>query len=426
MKNVKVAILGLGTVGYGVYKIIKDNGAQMAKYDDVDLSVEKILVRTLEEPNVKKCVNMDICTTDIQDIIDSDANVVVECIGGEHPALEFILAALKAKKHVVTSNKEVIAKNWSEIEQVAKANGVGVYIEATVGGGIPIIRTVQESMQGNDITKIMGIINGTTNYILTKMTKEGADYADVLKEAQDLGYAEADPKNDVEGYDNMYKLSILGSLAFHTKVPIEVIFREGITKITAKDIQLGLEFGYVVKMLAIAKHKPNKIIVRVHPTMIPKDHPLANVNDAFNAVFLHGDNVDDIMLYGRGAGQLPTASAVVSDIVYAAKHDSNPVYATLTMEDDEEMFFEPDFRTAAFINLNVQDQVGVLAQISKILADNNVSVDSMVQKKKSHEGMVKLIFITHEAKEQSIKNAIDEILMLPAVQCLNNMIRVEH
>ena len=426
MNECKVAILGLGTVGFGVYKIIQNNGPEMAAYDDVDLSVVKVLVRTLEEPNVSKCEDASICTTDVEDVINSDADVVVECIGGEHPALEFILAALQAKKNVVTSNKEVIAKNWSEIEAVAKENGVGVYIEATVAGGIPIIRTVQEGMQANHITKIMGIINGTTNYILTKMTKEGADYGTVLREAQALGYAEADPKNDVEGYDNMYKLSILGSLAFHTKIPIEVIFREGISNITAKDIEIGGEFGYVVKMLAIAKHKPNKIIVRVHPTMIPKEHPLANVNDAFNAIFLHGDNVDDVMLYGRGAGELPTASAVVSDIVYGFQHRENPVYATLNQTNDEDIFFEPDFRTAAFINFNVKDQVGVLSSISKILSDNNVSVESMVQKKKSHEGLVKLIFITHEAKEQAINKAMEEILKLPAVESLNNMIRVEH
>lgn len=424
MKEIKVAILGFGTVGYGVYQIIAHNGGLIAQNNEIQLKVEKVLVRTLDESNVKNAAS--VCTTNIQEIIDGDADIVVECIGGAEPARTFILSCLAAGKHVVTSNKEVIAKHWGELEECARAHQVGIYIEATVGGGIPIIRTITDSMQANNITKIMGIINGTTNYILTKMTNEGADYEEVLKEAQALGYAEADPKNDVEGYDNMYKLSILASLAFHTKVPIEEIYREGITKISPRDIEIGGEFGYVVKMLAIGKHKGDKIIVRVHPTMIPKNHPLASVSDAFNAIFLHGDNVDDIMLYGRGAGQLPTASAVVSDVVYAALRMDRPVYTDFYHVVDETVRFEDDFRTAAFINFNVKDQVGVLAQITAILSKHGVSVESMVQKKKCKEGLVKLIFITHEAKEQAIQQAIEEILQLDAVDCLNNMIRVEN
>ncbi|MBQ9625234.1 MAG: homoserine dehydrogenase [Clostridia bacterium] len=424
MKTINVAILGFGTVGYGVYRIISGGNENIAAKNGVDLKVTGVLIKSMDEPNVKYA--RELCTTDINNIIKSDADIVVECIGGDNPAKDFILSCLKAKKHVVTSNKEVIAKHWKELEDCAKENNVGLYIEATVGGGIPIIRTIVESMQGNKIEKVMGIINGTTNYILTKMTDEQGNFDEVLKEAQELGYAEADPKNDVEGYDNMYKLSILGSLAFNTKVPIDKIYRDGISKISPKDIEVGSEFGYVVKMLAIGKREGDKIEVRVHPTMIPKDHPLASVNGVFNAIFLHGDNVDDVMLYGRGAGQLPTASAVVSDVVYAAKMMDNPVYTSFSQEVDSSIDFVSDFKTAAFINITVKDEVGVLAGISKILSEKGVSVAAMVQKHKREQGLVRLIFITHEANEKDIEEAIKQIEAMSSVVKINNFIRVEN
>lgn len=424
MKEIKVGILGFGTVGYGVYRIITDGNKNISSKNNMDLKVSGVLVRTMDEPNVKYA--KELCTTNIDDIVKSDADIVVECIGGNNPAREFILACLNAKKHVVTSNKEVIAKNWQELEEAARDNGVGLYIEATVGGGIPIIRTIVDSMQANKIEKIMGIINGTTNYILTKMSDEEGEFNEVLSEAQRLGYAEADPKNDVEGYDNMYKLSILGSLAFNTKVPIEKIYREGIQKVSPKDIEIGKEFGYVVKMLAIGKREGNKIEVRVHPTMIPKEHPLASVNGVFNAIFLHGDSVDDVMLYGQGAGQLPTASAVVSDVIYAAKMMDAPVYTAFDQQVDSSIEFVDNFKTAAFINITVKDEVGVLSSITALLAKRGVSVAAMVQKTKSTEGVVKLIFITHEAHENDIEAAIQDILELPAVVMINNIIRVEN
>lgn len=424
MKEIKVGILGFGTVGYGVYRIITDGNKNISSKNNMDLKVSGVLVRTMDEPNVKYA--KELCTTNIDDIVKSDADIVVECIGGNNPAKEFILACLNAKKHVVTSNKEVIAKNWQELEKAARDNGVGLYIEATVGGGIPIIRTIVDSMQANKIEKVMGIINGTTNYILTKMSDEEGEFNEVLSEAQRLGYAEADPKNDVEGYDNMYKLSILGSLAFNTKVPIEKIYREGIQKVSPKDIEIGKEFGYVVKMLAIGKREGNKIEVRVHPTMIPKEHPLASVNGVFNAIFLHGDSVDDVMLYGQGAGQLPTASAVVSDVIYAAKMMAAPVYTAFDQQVDSSIEFVDNFKTAAFINITVKDEVGVLSSITALLAKRGVSVAAMVQKTKSTEGVVKLIFITHEAHENDIEAAIQDILELPAVVMINNIIRVEN
>ncbi len=424
MKEIKVGILGFGTVGYGVYRIITDGNKNISSKNNMDLKVSGVLVRTMDEPNVKYA--KELCTTNIDDIVKSDADIVVECIGGNNPAREFILACLNAKKHVVTSNKEVIAKNWHELEKAARDNGVGLYIEATVGGGIPIIRTIVDSMQANKIEKVMGIINGTTNYILTKMSDEEGEFNEVLSEAQRLGYAEADPKNDVEGYDNMYKLSILGSLAFNTKVPIEKIYREGIQKVSPKDIEIGKEFGYVVKMLAIGKREGNKIEVRVHPTMIPKEHPLASVNGVFNAIFLHGDSVDDVMLYGQGAGQLPTASAVVSDVIYAAKMMDAPVYTAFDQQVDSSIEFVDNFKTAAFINITVKDEVGVLSSITALLAKRGVSVAAMVQKTKSTEGVVKLIFITHEAHENDIEAAIQDILELPAVVMINNIIRVEN
>ncbi len=424
MKNVKVGLLGFGTVGFGVYNIMTQTGKTIGEKDGVNLSVSKILVKSMDEPNVKYA--KELCTTSFDEVLGSGVDIIVECIGGENAAKKFILESLNAKKYVVTSNKEVIAKNWGEFNACAKENNVGLYIEATVGGGIPIIRTITDSMQANKVEKVMGIINGTTNYILTKMSNEGCPYTEVLQQAQDLGYAEADPKNDVEGYDNMYKLSILGSLAFNTKVPIEKIFREGITKISPKDIAIGKEFGYVVKMLAIGKRRGKNVEVRVHPTMIPNTHPLASVNDVFNAIFLHGNNVDDVMLYGRGAGERPTASAVVSDVVYAARHMDNSYYTPFAHEVDDKINFVSNFKTACFIKLTVDDEPGVLAQIAGILSKNNVSIASMVQKKKTDNEHVKLIFISHEAYEMDIQNAIAQVLKLDTVVELNNMIRVEN
>ena len=319
MKKIGIALMGLGTVGGGTYRILTANKDYIRKVQGVDLEIMHILERDMTKVE-ELGVDPAIVSTDVANIVNNkDIKIVAEFFGGIEPARSFLIAVLKAGKSVVTANKELVAKHWSDLEAAAKEGGAGLYFEASCMGGVPVIRTLTEGMQGNHVQSIMGIFNGTTNYILTKMADEGLEYADVLKEAQRLGYAEANPSADVDGFDSMYKLSILSSLCFHKRVPIDKIYREGISKISKQDIEFGKQFGFTLKLLAIGKLVDGKIEARVHPAFVPDGHPLAGVKGSFNACFIVGDNVGDIMLYGRGAGDLPTGSAIVSDIVYCAK-----------------------------------------------------------------------------------------------------------
>ena len=416
-------MIGLGTVGSGVYKTIMMQKDLIVHKDGIELNLKKVLALqySIDIPAELKAKDFK------RDIIDdASIDIVIELIGGVTPAKDFILAALNAGKTVVTANKELLAQHWPELEHAAQSTGAGLYFEASVGGGIPILRTIWDSLQANEITSVMGIINGTTNYILTKMEEENSSFKDVLTEAQQLGMAEANPKSDVEGLDAMYKLSILSSMAFHARVPVEYIHCEGITHITQEDIKYGSELGYSVKLLAIGKKMGKTVEARVHPTMIPKTHPLASVRGAFNAVFLHGNIVDDVMLYGRGAGDMPTASAVVSDVIYAACRDTHR-YTTFYNEYDvsAELKFENNWESAFFLRLIAQDSPGVLAKISNVFGKYGVSLASVMQKGQS-EDSVPLIFITHKAKEISMKQAVDDIKYLPEVLSVANMIRVEN
>jgi homoserine dehydrogenase len=348
----------------------------------------------------------------IEEIISNPSvDIVVETIGGIGVAKKFVTAALTAGKTVVTSNKEMICKYSHELEKIARRNHCGLYYEASCVGGVPIIRTLLDGVQANHVQSMMGIVNGTTNYILTKMANEGADYEDTLKEAQKLGYAEADPTADVEGFDSTYKLSILSSMAFHTKIPYGKIFREGISKISAKDIAHGKELGYTLKLLAIGKNTENGIEVRVHPTFIPNSHPLASVNDSFNAVYMVGDAIGDVMLYGRGAGALPTASAVVSDVIYAATH-SDIKYSTFKNNATAEnsVKFISDFTTAYYLRVHVQDKSGVLAKLTSCFAKYGISIVQIAQQEqRSKNGRLSLRIVTHKTTEKAINRAIAKI-----------------
>lgn len=421
MREVNIAILGMGTVGSGTYRVIESEKKNIEHKEGLRLNVKRVLA--------KKC-SIDIpeekITTDIAEIVnDPEIEVVVELMGGQEPARTFILEALKAGKTVVSANKDMISRAWPELEAQAKETGAGLYFEASVGGGIPILRSVYDSLQANSIDSIMAIINGTTNYILTKMTDEGKDFDEVLKEAQALGYAEANPTSDIEGFDAMYKLSILSSMAFHARIPIEYIYREGITKITKDDIAFGKELGFVVKLLAIGKKRGTEIEVRVHPTMIPADHPLAGVKGSFNAVFLNGSAVGEVMFYGKGAGDLPTASAVVSDIIYSCKVSKHK-YMTFenTFSVNPTLTFDNNWETEYFIRLVVDDESGVLASVASILGKFGVSIESVIQKGCCEDG-VPLILVTHKAKEISVKHALDEIAGLNEVKRVASCIRVE-
>ena len=425
MKTVGVAILGLGVVGGGTYKILTEHMEFYRRTQNVDISVECVL-----ELNRQRALDLGveesrICSNIAEVVSNPNVDIVVEVIGGVEPARSFVLAALHSGKSVVTSNKELFCKYWFELEKAAKRTNVGLYFEASCVGGVPIIRTLIDGMQANVVNNLTGIINGTTNYILTRMAREGLDYREALKDAQALGYAEKDPTADVEGYDATYKLSILASLAFHTKVPLDKIYREGITDISRQDIAYGEELGYVLKLLAIGKNDgEGNIEVRVHPAFIRKDHPLASVSDSFNAVFLKGDCVGDIMLYGRGAGALPTGSAIVSDVIYAATH-SDPKYAAFknTQLAEKGVRFVSDFKSRYYIRFTAKDRPGVLAKVAGIFAKYNISIIDLIQKGEDMEN-IPIILITHETGELSVRHALEKIAALEDVVEVNSVIRV--
>ena len=425
MKTIGVAILGLGVVGSGTYKILTEHREFYKRTQNVDISVESVL-----EINRQRALDLGVEESKISDNIaevvsNPNVDIVVEVIGGVEPARSFVLAALHSGKTVVTSNKELFCKYWHELEKAAKRTNAGLYFEASCVGGVPIIRTLIDGMQANVLHELTGIINGTTNYILTRMTREGLGYQEALKDAQALGYAEKNPTADVEGYDAAYKLSILASLAFHTKVPLDKIYREGITEISRQDIAYGDELGYVLKLLAIGKNDgAGNIEVRVHPAFIRKDHPLASVNDSFNAVFLKGDSVGDIMLYGRGAGALPTGSAIVSDVIYAATH-SEAKYATFknTQSAEQGVKFVADFKSRYYIRFTAKDRPGVLAKVAGIFAKFNISIIDLIHKGEDMD-TIPIILITHETGELAVRRAMDKIGQLEDVTEVNSVIRV--
>ncbi len=424
MKQLDIAILGMGTVGSGTYKVIEQEAPYIAHKKGITINVKKVLSLdySIDIPEERKAKSID------EIIADDDIKVVVELMGGKEPAKTFMLKALEAGKSVVSANKELISQAWPELEAVAKKSGAGLYFEAAVGGGIPILRTIQESLQANTITSVYGIINGTTNYILSKMADEKLGFDEVLKTAQDLGFAEANPTADVDAFDAMYKLSILSTLAFHVRLPIDHIYREGIRKVSQEDIAAGCELGMVVKLLAIAKREGELVELRVHPTMIPKDHPLANVKDSFNAVLLSGSAVDDVMFYGRGAGDFPTASAVVSDIINAGT-DGGAQYMTFMNRMDKispTVEFNDNWNTGFFVRLIVKDKAGVLANIANTLSNNDISIESVIQKGKDENGNVPLIIVTHKCKELSMQVAMEKISASGDIVEVASFIRVEN
>lgn len=425
MKKIGVALLGLGVVGGGTYEILKNNHESIKKNDGIDIEVRHIIER-----NTARCealgVDMSTVSTNIDDVINDDkVQIVAEFFGGIEPAKTFLIKCLAAGKSVVTSNKELISKHWPELELAAKKGKAGLYFEASCVGGVPIIRTLTESMQGNNILSLKGIVNGTTNYILSKMSGENQEYADALKKAQKLGYAETDPTADVEGFDSTYKLSILSTLAFHKKVPIEAIYREGISKIDKIDMDYGKKFEYTLKLLAIAKKVDGKIEAHVHPTFIHNDNPMAAVKSSFNAVTIVGDNVGEIMLYGRGAGALPTGSAIVSDIVFAAKQ-SKPQYAGFNNSKEVSLKnFITDFQTGYYMRMTIIDKPGALAAVAKVFANNHVSVKTMQQFCSANDDRVNAIFILHKTKESNVKKAQDALMRVDCVANIDALIRVE-
>ena len=424
MKEVVIGFLGCGNVGGGVWELLKGFAPEIAHRDHVAIRVKRVLVRDVTK--ARSCsVPPELLTTDPADVLyDPEISLVAEFMGGEQPATEYMLTALKNGKTVVTANKVAVALNWHRLQAAAQQSRVGLYYEASVCGAIPIISTLMTPLQANRIDKLMGIINGTTNYILSRMYQYGEDYDLVLRDAQKLGLAEPNPASDVEGMDAAYKLSIMASLAFHARVPFKQVYREGITQVTAMDIACGKEMGYVLKLLAIAKRDGSTIEVRVHPTFLPKDHPLSRVDGSFNAVYLHGHACKEMMLQGRGAGDMPTASAVVGDILQAATAEVHvhPTFAN-TAEPDASLTFTDNWKTRFFIRVSAADAPGVLARVAGCFARENVSIATMMQKDAVEDGRVTLIFITHAAPEQSMQAALRHLE--PEICRLESVIRVE-
>lgn len=424
MKKIGIALLGLGVVGGGTYEILNDMREIIKKNEGLDIEVKRILER-----NIDRCkqlgVDLSIVTQNIDDIVnDEKIQIVAEFFGGVEPAKSFLLKALKKGKSVVTANKEMFSKCWHELETAAKESGAGLYFEASCVGGVPVIRTLTDSMQANRITSLKGIVNGTTNYILSKMSDEGADYGTCLKEAQKLGYAEANPTADVEGFDATYKNSILSSLAYHKRVPVEKVYREGISNVSVEDIEIGKELGYEIKLLAISKlTDEGKIEARVHPAFLPKNHPLSSVKGSFNALYIHGDSVDDVMLYGRGAGALPTGSAIVSDVVFAASKDVHRRY-DFECEEVDEGAFATDFKSQYYVRLAVRDSEGTLAKIAAAFAKNGISIRSVLQKN-GKDGESYVVFVTYETKESNIRKTLSQIENFDGVDKVVSLLRVE-
>ena len=424
MKKVRIALLGLGNVGKGVWNILQKNGEEIAQRSGYDIEIAKILVRDVNKDRGVK-VPKELLTDDFNDIINDDSiEIIVELMGGIEPAMEYILKSARKKKNVVTANKMLIATHGKEIFKEIEENGVSINFEASVAGGIPVINGINENLAANKIEEIKGIINGTTNYILTKMTLEGMNFADALKEAQEKGYAEADPTSDVEGHDAAYKLAILAALAFETEVDIKDVYSEGITKITAGDIAFAKEMGYVVKLLAIAKENDGKLELRVHPTMIPSIHPLANVNDAFNAVFIRGNAVGELMLYGRGAGELPTGSAVVGDIISVLRSEREGTNINLSHYTDKEVSSMDAVIGEYYIRMSVKDMPGVLGKIATKLGENGVSINSFVQKPVKGE-FATVVFITHKGLEGNVNKALREIGEMNEINKVESILRIE-
>jgi len=423
---INIGLLGCGTVGGGVVKLLAKNRDTIAKKTGSEIIIKKVL-----EKDRQKCLQIglaaELVTNQLEDIINDDSiEIVVELIGGIEPAFSFIIAAMQKGKHVVTANKDLIAVKGKELFAIASENNVDFYFEASVAGGIPIIYPLKQSLAGNHIEEVIGILNGTTNYILTKMSQEGRDYYEVLREAQELGYAEADPTADVGGLDAARKIAILSSIAFNSRVTLDDVYVEGITSITPRDIQYARELGFVVKLLAIAKEVGGKIQARVHPAFIPLNHPLAFVNDVYNAVFVRGDAVGEIMHYGRGAGEMPTASAVVGDIIEIGRNMAFNTSTRIGCTCYEEKSILPISELSAqyYIRMTVTDRPGVLAGIAGVFGNNDVSIATVLQKSNT-EDMAELILITHTVKEKDLQDSLTVLKGMNIVGEINNVIRLE-
>ena len=426
-KIIKLGLLGSGTVGTGVVRVLNENKEDIVQKIGADIEIKKILVRDV---NKKREYLEGIELTDKPESIlnDPDIDIVIEVMGGKQPALDYMLKAMESGKHVVTANKDVVAAHGKELFAMAEAHNTALMFEASVGGGIPIITPLKHCLTANKITEIMGILNGTTNYMLTKMTQDGCDYDSILKEAQAKGYAEANPAADVGGLDAARKAAILASIAFNTRVSLDDVSVEGITNIEPADIQYATQLGYSIKLLAIARDYGEKgINVRVHPVFLPKEHPLSNVNDVFNAIFIKGNAIGEAMFYGRGAGSLPTASAVMADIVEISRNLVNDTGNLVGCTCYKELKICPVEETedCYYVRLRVNDESGVLGQIATAFGQCNISMKSVIQTRMVGN-FAEIVAVTHITENKKIKAALNLLQALPVVDEISSVLRVEN
>ena len=423
MKTVKIGLLGLGTVGGGVYKLIERQKSEMVSKTGADVEIAKILVHNRNKK--REGIDESLLTDQWKDIIeDKEIDIVVEVMGGIEPAKTIITEALKAGKNVVTANKDLLAVCGEDLLEIAAAHHVDLMFEAAVAGGIPIMRPLRQCLAGNEITEVTGIVNGTTNFILTKMIEEGMDFDDALALATELGYAEADPTADIEGLDAGRKVAIMASIAFHSRVTFDDVYTEGITKITAKDVEYAEEFGDVIKLLGVAHNTEEGIEVAVHPMMIPKEHPLASVRDSFNAVFVRSDAAGDTMFYGRGAGELPTASAIMGDVIDVIRdiqyHCTGRISCTCYRETPVKNFKE--VKNKFYIRMLVDNKPGVLAAIASVFGVHKVSIARVIQKTKENDA-AELVIVTEAVKEKHLEDALAHLVDMDTTREIGTVIR---
>lgn len=426
MRTINVGLIGLGTVGSGVVEILARHGGQFQTRAGVDIALVKCADRSVERAEALG-IGPGRFTTDIAEVIDDPSiDIVVELIGGTGIAREVVLGALRAGKSVVTANKALMATHGREVMDEAAAHGVDILFEASVGGGIPIINPLKHSLVSNEIQAVYGIVNGTTNFMLSRMAEDGLDYETALAEAQARGFAEADPTADVDGLDAAAKIAILASIAFNSRVTFADVPAEGIRDITPGDIAYARETGYEIKLVAIGKRTPKGIDVRVQPTMIRASHPLAKVNGVYNAIYVVGDAVGETMFFGEGAGSLPAASAVVGDIIEAARHIERDCRGLVgcTCSESLPLTDIADLETSYYVRLDAADEPGVLASIAGVFADNGVSLASVIQRQASDDG-AEIVWITHRAAERDMRAALDRIGALETVRGIGALLRVE-
>jgi len=418
----------MGVVGGGVAATLTRKSDQLTRMVGRPITVNGVLVRDLQRPRSAD-LPLDLLTVDVGDILgDPSVDIVVEVMGGQDPALDYILKAISLGKHIVTANKEVMARHGPDILTLARKKGVQVLFEASVAGGTPIIAPLLRDLAANEVISIHAIINGTTNYILTRMAQQGVDFETALEEAQSLGYAEADPTNDVEGIDAAYKLAVLSTLAFRARVRDTDVHREGITRLTARDFRYADELGYAIKLLAIASGHDGAIQVRVHPAMVPNDSMIGKVDGVLNAVEVETDLAGRVLFHGRGAGSEPTTSAVVADVIDVARNIVGDIVPPPPLTVAEGVRVRPmaDLETKYYIRLNVADRSGVLAQIATVFGDHRISLASVIQKETDETGQTaELVLMTHRAREAAVQRALEQLEGLPVVNEVGNMLRVE-